>query len=325
VRALALISGGLDSILAARLVMDQGIDVVGVSFESPFFNADGARAATEELGIDLVVIDIGEDLLEVIAAPKYGFGKHMNPCIDCHALMVRRAGERMEPLGASFLVTGEVIGQRPKSQMRFGLEAVERESGLAGLILRPLSAKLLAPTVPEREGSVDRDRLLGLHGRTRKPQLELARHYGITRYLSPAGGCLLTDENVARALKDLRAHGQVTIPMVRLLSVGRQFRLSERAKLSVGRNHSENEALFGLKPPGALFVKAVDRKGPVGVLAGDVNNEDERLAASVVARYADTPAGETVRAQVWSGDASDGAREFDVVPLPPEKVRGYKV
>jgi tRNA U34 2-thiouridine synthase MnmA/TrmU len=323
VRALALISGGLDSILAARLILDQGIDVIGVSFESPFFTSEGGRAAAQEMGIDLVAIDLSEDLLEVIAAPKHGFGKHMNPCIDCHALMVRRAGERMEELGASFLVTGEVVGQRPKSQMRFGLEAVERESGLQGLILRPLSAKLLAPTVPEREGWVDRGKLLGLHGRTRKPQLALAERYGITKYLSPAGGCLLTDENFARALSDLRAHGQMSVPEVKLLSVGRQFRLSDRAKLSVGRNHAENEALFGMKPEGALFVKAVDRKGPVGVVSAGADDEDLRLAAAVVSRYADTPAGESVRVQVW--EEGGEPREIEVVPLQPRAVRELKV
>jgi len=322
-RALALISGGLDSILAARLIMDQGIEVLGVSFESPFFGSDGARTATAEIGIDLIVIDTGEDILEVIAAPKHGFGKHMNPCIDCHALMIRRAGERMESLDASFVITGEVVGQRPKSQMRFGLEAVERDSGLSGLLLRPLSAKLLTPTVPEKEGWVDRDRLLGLHGRTRKPQLELARQYGITEYLSPAGGCLLTDENFSRALKDLRAHDQVTVQTVRLLSVGRQFRLPDGAKLAVGRNHAENEALFGLKLEGALYVKAVDHKGPVGVIHGDPTDEDKRTAAGVVARYADAPAGEAVRVRVWEEEGE--SREVEVVPLAPDEVRGLKV
>jgi hypothetical protein len=207
--------------------------------------------------------------------------------------------------------------------MRFGLEAVERDSGLVGLLLRPLSAKLLAPTVPEKEGWIDREKLLGLHGRTRKPQLELASHYGITQYLSPAGGCLLTDENFARAMRDLRAHGQMSVETVRLLSVGRQFRLSERAKLEVGRNHAENEALFGLKPSGALFVKAVDHKGPVGVLHGDPDEEDKRLAAGVVARYADAPAGEDVRVRVW--EEGGESLEFEVVALSPEKVRGFKV
>jgi len=323
VRALALVSGGLDSVLAARLVMEQGVDVVGVSFESPFFGADGAREAAQDIGIDLVVLDIGEDLLKVIAAPKYGFGKHMNPCIDCHVLMARRAGERMADLGASFVVTGEVVGQRPKSQMRFGLEAVERESGLAGLIVRPLSAKLLRPTVPEEKGWIDREKLLGLHGRTRKPQLELARKFGITRYESPAGGCLLTDENYARVFKDLRDHGELSVPNVRMLTVGRQFRLCPRAKLVVGRNHAENEALFALKPAHARFVKAIDCRGPVAVLSGRPSDDDLIVAARVVARYADTPSDRVVRVRIWSEDGD--SRELEVIPFPVGEVRKLAV
>jgi tRNA-specific 2-thiouridylase len=322
-RALALVSGGLDSILAARLMLEQGVEVVGVSFESPFFSARGAGAACEEIGIELVVLDISEELLDVIRAPKHGFGKHMNPCIDCHALMVRRAGLRMEDLGASFIVTGEVVGQRPKSQMRFGLKAVERESALGGLLLRPLSAKLLAPTVPETEGWVDRERLLGLHGRTRKPQLELAARFGITQFASPAGGCLLTDENFSRVFRDLADHGEISVPEVRLLRVGRQLRLSERARLTVGRNHAENELLFEMKPPGALFVKALDHSGPVAVLSGASAAEDAALAARIVARYSDAPGGEPVRVQVW--DEGEEPVFLDVLPLPPEQVKEYAI
>ncbi|MFH1502005.1 MAG: tRNA 4-thiouridine(8) synthase ThiI [Candidatus Eisenbacteria bacterium] len=321
--ALALVSGGLDSVLAAKLMLEQGIEVLGASFEAPFFNADSARESCDELGIELVVIDIGPDLLDVIAAPKHGFGRFVNPCIDCHALMVRKASDRMGELGASFIVTGEVVGQRPKSQMRFGLDAVERESGLKGLLLRPLSAKLLAATTPETEGWVDRERLLGLHGRTRKPQMELAARFGITKFASPAGGCLLTDENYARVFRDLRDHEQLSLDSVRLLSVGRQFRLSDRAKLVVGRNHSENELLFQLKPESAVFLKTVDHKGPVAVLSGDPNEADVETAARLVSRYSDSPAGETTRVQVWS--EGGGSREVEVVPLAPREARGFAV
>jgi tRNA-specific 2-thiouridylase len=321
-RALVLLSGGLDSILAARLLLEQGIEVTGVSFESPFFTAERARAAAESLGIDFVAIDIGEDVLRLIERPKYGFGRNMNPCIDCHALMVSRAAQLMEDLGASFVATGEVVGQRPKSQMRYGLEAVERESQLKGLLLRPLSAKLLAPTVPEQEGWVDRERLLGLHGRTRKPQMELARRFGIEDYESPAGGCLLTDENFARAIRDLKAHEGLTTDGVRLLSIGRQFRLSESSKLAVGRNHTENEKLFTLDPPGALFVKVLGCKGPVGVITGRPTQEDELLAAGIVARYADTAdaSGVTVEIKGWAD-----RRTVHVSPLSIREVRRYAV
>jgi tRNA U34 2-thiouridine synthase MnmA/TrmU len=317
-----LLSGGLDSILAARLLMEQGIEVVGVSFESSFFNAQKATRGARELGIELVVIDIGDDLLRIIEAPKYGFGKNINPCIDCHALMVRRAGERMEELGASFIATGEVVGQRPKSQMRYGLEAVERESNLKGYLLRPLSAKLLPPTIPETEGWVDREKLLGLHGRTRKPQMELAERFGITEYESPAGGCLLTDENFARAMRDLKDHEGLTDPAVRLLSIGRQFRLSERAKLAVGRNHAENEKLFSLELPGALYVKTIGCKGPVGVISGNPTAADEELAAAVVARYADTGEAETVPVEIRK---SGGPRTVEVAPLTSREVRKLAV
>lgn len=322
-RALALVSGGLDSVLAAKLILEQGVDVLGVSFEAPFFGAGAAAASCDELGIGLVVIDIGEDLLDVIAAPKHGFGKHVNPCIDCHALMVRRAGQRLDELGASFIVTGEVVGQRPKSQMRFGLTAVERESGVKGLLLRPLSAKLLPATVPETEGWVDREKLLGLHGRSRRPQMELARQFGITTFASPAGGCLLTDENYARVFRDLRDRGEVTIESVRLIAVGRQFRLPAGSRLSVGRNHAENERLFDLRPEGALLLKTAGHKGPVGVMLGDGRPADVECAARIVARYSDAPRDAPARVQVW-GTAGEMS-ELRVLPLPPREVRGYSI
>jgi tRNA-uridine 2-sulfurtransferase len=321
-RAIVLLSGGLDSILAAKTLMEQGIDVVGVSFESPFFSSDRARTAADALGIDLVAVDITDDILRLVEAPKYGFGKNVNPCIDCHALMVRRAAALMESLGASFVATGEVVGQRPKSQMRYGLSAVEREAGLEGRLLRPLSAKLLTPTVPEEEGWVDRDALLGLHGRTRKPQMELAERYGISDYESPAGGCLLTDENYARGVRDLRDHEGLSEAGVRLLSMGRQFRLSDRAKLTVGRNHAENERLFALNPPDAFFVKAIEVKGPIGVVLGEPGDEELALAAGIVARYADTETTEDVAVQVQRGV---DVTKVVVAPLSPRRVREYAV
>ncbi len=321
-RALVLLSGGLDSILAARLLLEQGIEVIGVSFVSSFFDAEKAKKSAEEMGIELVTVDITEDVLRLIEAPKYGFGRNMNPCIDCHALMVTRAAERMEELGASFIATGEVVGQRPKSQMRYGLEAVEREANVEGYLLRPLSAKLLQPTIPEREGWVDREKLLGLHGRTRKPQMDLVERFGIKHYESPAGGCLLTDENFSRAIRDLKNHEGLSDPGVRLLTIGRQFRLSARAKLAVGRNHAENEKLFSLDLPDALYVKAVGCRGPVGVVTGTPEPADEQLAGAVVARYADTGEAESITVEL-RGDA--GSRTIEVVPLASREVRGLAV
>jgi len=323
VKALALLSGGLDSILAARLIMEQGVEVLGVSFTSPFFGAGGAKIGAEELGIELVIIDITEEIFQTIEKPKHGYGKHMNPCIDCHAMMVRTAAGKLEELGASFIVTGEVVGQRPKSQMRFGLGAVERESGVEGLLIRPLSAKLLSPTVPELEGWVDREELLGLHGRTRKPQIELAEQFGIERYASPAGGCLLTDENFARALKDVKQHGALASVDVRLISMGRQFRLSETGKLIVGRNHAENERLFELEPEGVMFVKAVEHKGPVGVFRGEPTEANLETATRVVARYADTDEGESIRVRCWGDDTEPV--EFVVEPFASRRVKEFAI
>jgi tRNA U34 2-thiouridine synthase MnmA/TrmU len=293
-----------------------------VSFESPFFDAGGAREAAAELGISLVVIDVSEDILRILKAPRYGFGKHMNPCIDCHALMVRLAVERMKELGASFIVTGEVVGQRPKSQMRFGLGAVARESGALGLLLRPLSAQLLTPTVPEESGWVDRARLLALHGRTRKPQIELAAAFGLSHFKSPAGGCLLADENYSRMLRDLHEHGQLSLPSVRLLALGRQFRISESAKLVVGRNQSENAVLAELSPAGDLLLRAVDRKGPIAILSGAATEADRRTAAGIVASYADAGPPEKPTIQIREGET---ITEIAVHPLPREQVRALAI
>ena len=233
--------------------------------------------------------------------------------------MFRLAGERMEELGASFVITGEVVGQRPKSQMRFGLGVVEQDSGLKGYLLRPLSAKFLTPTMPETEGWVDREKLLGLHGRSRKPQMELAAEFGIKNYATPAGGCLLTDENFSRALRDLKKHGGLTNPGMRILSFGRQFRLSDTAKLTVGRNHAENEHLFKLRPEDDMLVKVTHHKGPVGVLSGDATDGNLELAARVVARYSDTDAGESVAVRIWSSE--DDSREVTVVPFSSKEVK----
>ena len=322
-KAIALLSGGLDSVLAAKAIMEQGIEVVGLSFESPFFSADGARTAAGDLGIELVVVDLSDEILKTVRDPKHGYGKHVNPCIDCHALMVRKAGDVMREQEASFVITGEVVGQRPKSQMRFGLAAVERESGLEGYLVRPLSARLLDPTVPEKEGWIDRQKLFAFHGRTRKPQMELAEEFGITRYESPAGGCLLTDENYARLMRDLMEHGALTVGAVSLLAVGRQFRLPGGAKLVVGRNHAENESLFEMKPSGDLFVKAYERKGPVAVLDGEAVEEDLDMAARIVSRYADTEPEETVVVEIWGDDGE--RKQRPAKPMRPRDVKEYAI
>ena len=192
-KALALFSGGLDSILAAQLLEEQGVDIAGICFESPFFSAQRAHQSARYIGLPLAVTDITEPMLTIVMSPRHGYGKGLNPCIDCHALMFRVAGEMLKGEGARFMISGEVLGQRPMSQNLRSLSIISRESGFDGLILRPLSAKRLPETIAEREGWVDRERLLDLSGRSRKPQIELAKRYGVEKYPSPAGGCLLTD------------------------------------------------------------------------------------------------------------------------------------
>ena len=205
VTGVGLISGGLDSVLATRVLQDQDIRIIGVSFVTPFFGSEKAEKAAAMLDIDLKVIDITKIHLEVVKYPKYGYGKGMNPCIDCHALMFHEAGKVMEEEGADFLFSGEVLGERPMSQNRQSLMIVARRSGCEKLIIRPLSAKLLPETLPEREGKVNREKLLDIEGRSRKRQMELVDHYGITEYAQPAGGCLLTVPGYAPGVEVSRA------------------------------------------------------------------------------------------------------------------------
>ncbi|MGB9798098.1 MAG: tRNA 4-thiouridine(8) synthase ThiI, partial [bacterium] len=269
-KAIVLLSGGLDSTLAIKLLLEQGIDVIAVHFTSPFFRSSWAVKTAREWGIPLLEIDITDDILKLLKAPPHGFGSQMNPCIDCHALMLRKAKEIMEEVGASFVATGEVLGERPMSQNREALRIVEKESGLEGLLLRPLSAKLLPPTIPEKEGWVDREKLLDIKGRSRKRQLELAEKWGIKDYPSPAGGCLLTDPQFSKRLKDLLDNKELTKENVVLLKLGRHFRLRKGVKLVVGRNKEENERIREFSREGGILLRAYSHKGPDGLLRGDI-------------------------------------------------------
>ncbi len=241
VRALGLFSGGLDSILAVKLLQEQGIKVTGITFVSPFFSSRTAEQAGKEMDLPLIIRDITRAHLEIVKDPPHGYGKTMNPCIDCHALMLHVAGRFMEKEGYDFLFTGEVLGERPMSQNRQSLNTVAKASGYQDRILRPLSAKLMKPTLSEETGLVRRDMLLDIQGRSRKPQMEMARRYGLHEYPNPAGGCLLTDKGFSRRLKDLLAQEpDPEIRLIHLLRTGRHFRLNEKVKLVVGRNQREN-------------------------------------------------------------------------------------
>ncbi|MDD5730063.1 MAG: hypothetical protein PHN57_02930 [Candidatus Omnitrophica bacterium] len=296
-KALALISGGLDSLLAARLVKDQGIGIIALNFHMPFCSReekfsygcpDSVRAVADYLGVELKVINIVDEFLSVLENPGHGYGANLNPCIDCKILMLRKCKELLEEFGAGFVVTGEVLGQRPMSQHRQALVTIEKESGIEGLILRPLCAKLLEETIPEKNKWVDRVRLLDLNGRSRKPQMQLARDFGFHDYANPAGGCLLTDPRFAIRVKDLISHKELDAGNVELLKVGRHFRVSDRAKLVVGRDEKENERLLGLARRGDfIFMPPDDVAGATALGRGAFNDELIRGACAITGRYFD--------------------------------------
>lgn len=285
-RALAMVSGGLDSILAAKLVADQGIEVIGICFRSHFFNEENAVRMTAQIGIPLKVVDFSPEHFEMVKNPKNGYGKNMNPCIDCHAMMMRYCGELLKELNADFIITGEVLNQRPMSQNKIALEKVKKESGIGAKILRPLCAQRLAPTEMEENGLVDREKLLGIQGRSRKDQMELAESWGIKDYPSPAGGCKLTDPNYSHRLKELLDHNSV--PQIReleLLKIGRHFRVTDNAKVISTRTQDEGETLKGLIGQGDTIVLVKDYNGSMVVIVGEATEEVKKYAARVAIRY----------------------------------------
>jgi len=321
--ALGLLSGGLDSILAALVIREQGIDVIGVSFVTPFFNAEGARQAARAINIPLEVLDITESHLRMLRRPKHGYGRGMNPCIDCHALMLREAGRLMEEKGGAFLVTGEVLGQRPMSQNKRALAIVERESGYEGRILRPLSAQLLPETIPEQEHLIDRERLFAITGRTRRQQLELAQRYQITEYLTPAGGCLLTDPIFARRLKDLFAHEDPPeVRSIELLKVGRHVRLSPATKMIVGRNAADNERITQLLTPADDLLKVEGFPGPLCLIPHGGSWEEIKQAAAICVRYSDAPR-DAETTVIWSRGGEE--KEIRARSCPPSLPAGLMI
>lgn len=318
-KALGLLSGGLDSILACLVLRRAGVEVEALAFSSPFFGADKAQAAASAHDIPLTVLEVGPEHLEVVVKhPRYGYGSNMNPCIDCHAYMFRQAGQLLEARGGDFLFSGEVLGQRPMSQNRQALGSVAKLSGQAARILRPLSALALPPTSMEESGLVERQRLLGLSGRGRKPQMALAQELGVRDYPSPAGGCLLTEPGFSRRLKDLLEHDPAAgVELVELLKHGRHLRLSPQAKLVVGRNQEENLVLEALAPPQALKLTAQGFPGPLGLYLGPAPGPELELAAALVAGYGQAPAGAEVSVQVRGGAV------LAVTPLPRRLAQGY--
>jgi tRNA U34 2-thiouridine synthase MnmA/TrmU len=292
-KAIALLSGGLDSTLAARVVMEQGVGLEALNFITVFCTCThrgatclASQKAVETLGIPLKVLNVSEEYLRVVKHPKHGYGRNMNPCIDCRIFMLQKAKARMEESGASFIVTGEVLGQRPMSQRRDAMRLIEKEAGLEGFILRPLSAKVLPVTVPEKEGWIDRDKLLKIQGRSRKSQIGLAEQYGIHDYPCPAGGCLLTDPGFAKRIKDLMDHDpDFSTNDVHLLKMGRHFRFSNGVKLVVGRNEEENQKIQTFAQGQDMLLKVSNFPGPLSLLRGRLHEGDIERAAAITAHY----------------------------------------
>jgi len=304
-KGVVLYSGGLDSLLAAKILMDQGLDITGFHAVLPFYPPDGDTDGllpvklAGQIGLRLQVYRCGSEYIEMLKSPSRGYGKNMNPCIDCKIHFIKKAGEFMKEIGADFTATGEVVGQRPMSQLKHTLNHIENESGLKGRLLRPLSAKLLRPTVPETRGIVDREKLLDINGRSRKRQMELAGTLGIREYTSPAGGCLLTDENFSRRIRDLfnsdDVHGAID---VYLLTVGRHFRVSAAVRAIVGRNEHENRELEKYAGE-ADYLMVPDFKGPSVFVRGGATGDDMTTAASIISRYSGGNGGGNIR--VYSG------------------------
>ncbi|MCF7890220.1 hypothetical protein K9M78_03270 [Candidatus Bipolaricaulota bacterium] len=320
-RALALISGGLDSQLAAKLISDQGIDVIGVNYRTGFTteeNDELFERIEEDLGLEIRRPGVDEkEYLKIIKSPDHGYGSAMNPCLDCRALVLREAKSYIEEISADFVVTGEVLGQRPMTQRKDTMNLVKRESGLDNRLLRPLSAKLLSPTLPEEKGWVNRDNLLDIEGRSRKVQLELADKLGINHYSQPAGGCLLTEKEFGHRLRELfdrRGREEVTAEEVKLLSHGRHFRLSNGAKAIIGRNEEENARLSNFSSD-FWTISVKDFPGPLTLVTGRATEEELSFAARLTARYGQGRAEDNLETIA----KKDGEQLFfQVEPLDPD-------
>lgn len=328
-KCLALFSGGLDSLLAIKVMKNAGIEVIGLNFDTGFFFG----AYTDENGVkkykapvppdyDIRVVDISKEFFEMMKQPKHGFGKHMNPCIDCKIFMLRKAKELLDEYGAGFIITGEVLGQRPMTQNMRSMKIIEADAGVAGYLLRPLCAKNLELTEPEKLGWVDREKLLGIQGRTRTTQLALAKEWGLEAYVKPpAGGCILTEEVYSRRLLDhLKHNKEMSKEEMRLLNVGRHFR-NGGYKFIVGRKESENKELLRLSK-GAYVFDSVNAPGPIVLTFDEVDEEAVKFIASVTAGYSDAKDKDAAEVKI-SRDGSEST--MTVKPLDKAQIAGLNI
>ncbi|MBC8251215.1 MAG: tRNA (5-methylaminomethyl-2-thiouridylate)-methyltransferase [Candidatus Nitrosopelagicus sp.] len=309
-KVVALLSGGLDSQLAIKMMQEQGFDVSAVAIKTPFCDFDCGRGCgfeirerADDLNVNLKTVYLGDEYIEMLKHPKHGIGAGFNPCIDCRSMMFDAAKKHMEDIGAEFIISGEVLGQRPMSQHAPALRTIEKESDLVGKIVRPLSAALLPETDPEKDGLIKRENLGMIRGRTRRNQLDMAKKYGIENPPNAGGGCLLTEPQFGIKAKDLFSHTEnPTINDIDLLKIGRHFRLDEETKFIVGRNKDENEMIKAIALPGDILLEAKDFVGPVSILRGSNAKEHLKFASSVTLRYSDAPNNEQAIVSIKNND-----------------------
>ncbi|RJQ45654.1 MAG: DUF814 domain-containing protein [Nitrospiraceae bacterium] len=330
-KAVALYSGGLDSTLAILVMLKQGVDVTALTFLNHFGCDISDRsscskdpfAASVKFGFQVKLSHLSDKFLNIVKNPRYGHGKNMNPCIDCRLLMLKEAKEFMKLTSADFIITGEVLGQRPMSQRKNCFPMIDKAADLKGLVLRPLSAKFLPVTSPEEKGLVNRELLYGFTGRSRKPQIALAAEFGLTEYPAPAGGCLLTEPNYSYRLKDLLEHNAAPSHKdINFLRVGRHFRYSSDCKIAIGRDENENKTIKSLAEPDDCILKVQSHAGPLTIILGNVSDNAIALAASLCVRYSDARKLQSVPVTVTKGDKS---YTLDAVPADNVIIEHYRI
>lgn len=331
-KAIALLSGGLDSTLAVKMMIDLGIEVKALNFTSPFCTCTGKNSGckseavrvAQEYNIPIKVMHKGLDYLEIVRNPVHGYGKGVNPCVDCRIYLLKKAREYMLESGADFVFTGEVLGQRPMSQRRDTLRVIERESGLEGLLLRPLSARHFEPTIPEKEGWVSRNKLMAIEGRSRSVQMQMAEDLDVKNYPCPAGGCLLTELSFVPKIKDVFDHAEeLNLRDFRLLKTGRHFRIDSQCKAIMGRSEGDNNQLELARKPEEAALTWLDGNTPVAIIIGSQNNDTYSLSARIMLRYTKAEPGAVCRIEMRINDSK---KIFNVInDMGAEAVEKYLV
>jgi tRNA-specific 2-thiouridylase len=330
-RAVGLFSGGLDSTLAVRVMSEQGYDVTALNIETPFCNCTGDTKCTTThkhtgQNIDFRREYAGKDYISLVKAPAHGYGKNMNICIDCRIYMLKKAKKVMDEIGAEVVFTGEVLGQRPMSQHTRALRSIEKEAGLEGRLLRPLSAKLMKQTLPEKEGKIDRNKLYDIQGRSRKSQMELAEQFEITEYPSPAGGCMLADESFSRRLGDAFANGEDSMQDIARLKYGRHFRLADGTKIISGRTEKENKVLTSLCGKSIPVFTVNGFSSTYAFLLGNLTESARIFAGRVVARYSKVKNDQSVEIKWWVGKKESGSPQiFSVTPFSKDDISKHRI